>query len=97
MIKRDAYKIHLNCERCGNPATILEIAGNALGNVFARCVCIVCNREFALLIDTRLVAENAARADVEAENTISACLTVGERDALLEDLEKFDCRQVRAN
>jgi len=62
-MERKVRKIHLDCSVCGNPLTILTLGGNAVGELFSECVCIVCARETTLQIDMRVVAERAAHDD----------------------------------
>ena len=64
---RGVFKIHLPCAQCKKEMTIVELGGNALGFLFATCICILCNREVTMQVDMRYVAERATRSDMKAE------------------------------
>lgn len=68
-MKRQVLKIPLDCSKCGNPLTVMSLGGNALGDLFSECLCLLCAREVTIQIDMRIVAERAARDDAQFEMT----------------------------
>jgi hypothetical protein len=68
-MERTVRKIHLDCSQCHNPLTLLTLGGNAIGELYSECLCIVCAREVTIQIDMRIVAERAAHEDAQLEMT----------------------------
>jgi hypothetical protein len=64
-MERKVRKIHLDCTKCHNPLTVLSLGGNAIGELFSECICVVCAREVTLQIDLRVVSERAAHDDAQ--------------------------------